>query len=438
MASGGRETGRAPVLPARRLHTRLSTALALLVLAAFPACRARDFGAQADPAAVALAPAAGRASPPPRTVRVLIGGDVLPHRPRLLPPARIFDALAPLRPLFAEADATVVNYETATGDPDDLTAASSRIALAADPAWMGELARAHVTALSAANNHACDLGEKGLDLTLQTASSLSLPAIGLDARDPWRARVLAEKDGHRVCAVAWSTFVNEPVAGCVESGKIAVAGFRKRGLAQIDRAIQAARDSGCDAVIAILHGGTEYENQVPGPLLQARHAALAGAAAVIIHHPHVPSPVEVISTPDGRRVPVFESVGNLVSNQGESWKPAYLPVRKDRHAISLNAWTRLGVLADLRWSWPEPGPAAASPRGHDPASLGTLEWAYHLVWVENEHAIHRALKMPRIDARLFDPVEDAAILAKLSSDEAGPTSLFRDPCWIEASGKRCH
>jgi hypothetical protein len=422
------------VLHARSPDAWLRAALTLLALVAFPACHARDSGARAEPAALALAPAVRHPSP---TLRVLIGGDVLPHRPRLLPPARIFDALAPLRPLFAEADATVVNYETATGDPGDLTAASSRIALAADPAWMGELARAHVTALSAANNHACDLGEKGLDLTLQTASSLGVPAIGLDARDPWRARVLAEKDGHRVCAVAWSTFVNEPVAGCVESGKIAVAGFRKRGLAQIDRAIQAAHDSGCDAVIAILHGGNEYENQVPGPLLQARHAALAGAAAVIIHHPHVPSPVEVISTPDGRRVPVFESVGNLVSNQGESWKPAYLPVRKDRHAISLNAWTRLGVLADLRWSWPEPAPAAASPGARDAASPGTLEWAYHLVWVENEHAIHRALKMPRIDARLFDPVEDAPILAKLSSDEGGPTSLFRDPCWIESSGKRC-
>ena len=58
---------------------------------------------------------------------------------------------------------------------------------------------------------------------------------------------------------------------------------------------------------------------------------------------------EVLATPDGRRVPIFESVGNLVSNQGESWKPAYLPVRKDRHVISLNAWTRLGVLAVLRY-----------------------------------------------------------------------------------------
>ena len=401
-----------------RVRRLLRASVVALAGLAIDGCHGRD--AARPPTAVLATPA----PPPDPTIRVLVGGDVLPHRPRLLAPSRIADALAPLAPLFREADATIVNYETATGDPEDLTAASARIALAAPPAWMGELAKARVTALSAANNHACDLGEAGLDATLRTAASFGMSAVGLDPRDPWRARVVAEKGGHRVCAVAWTTFVNEPIAGCMESGKIAVADFRKRGLAQIDRAIHTAREAGCDGVIAILHGGTEYEPQAPGPLLQARRAAEAGADAVILHHPHVPSPVEVLATSDGRRVPVFESVGNLVSNQGESWKPAYLPVRKDRHVISLNAWTRLGVLADLRWRFD-------APPGEK------LLWGYHLVWVDNDHAIHRSVKMPRIDARLLDPVTDAPIQAKLSTDEQGPLALFRDPCWMEATGKLC-
>jgi poly-gamma-glutamate capsule biosynthesis protein CapA/YwtB (metallophosphatase superfamily) len=405
-------------------------ALALLACGALaaPACRPHDPGASA-PASLA-APAA----PPAATdslLRVLVAGDVLPHRPRLLPPARIGEALAPLRPLFEEADATIVNYETATGDPRNLTLKSQSIALAARPAWMAQLAGAHVTALTAANNHACDLGERGLDATIETAGSLAMPAIGVDEQDPWRARVVAEKDGHKVCAVGWTTFVNEPIAGCSESGKIAIADWRNRGLAQIDRAIAAARASGCDAVVAILHGGDEYEPQGPGPLLQARHAAFAGADAVVLHHPHVPSPVLVLATPDGRRVPIFESVGNLVSNQGESWKPAYLPVRKNnRHYISLNAWTRLGVIADLRFRWP-----ASSPAGH--GERGALEWGYHLVWTDNEHAIKRSLAMPHIDARPLDPVADSAIESKLETDHEGPLALFRDPCWMESSGSRC-
>ena len=400
-----------------------ATAILLVALSA-AACRSREPTVAAAPSA----PLSPTSAVPDAALRVLVGGDVLPHRPRLLPPSRISEALAPLRPLFAEANATIANYETATGDPDDLTDASKRIALAAPAAWMEQLARAGVTAITAANNHACDLGEAGLDATIAASDGLGVQAIGVDPRDPWRPRVVAEKDGHRVCAVAWSTFVNEPIAGCAASGKIALTDFKKRGLAQIDHAIARARASGCDAVIAILHGGDEYEAQAAGPLIQARHAAIAGADAVVLHHPHVPSPVEVVVTPDGRRVPVFESVGNLVSNQGESWKPTYLPVRKNRHSISLNAWTRLGVIADLRWRW---------DHASKPGDRGALEWGYHLIWVDNEHAFHHDLKMPRIDARIFDPVADHAIQAKLSTDSGGPLALFDDPCWMESTGKRC-
>jgi len=45
--------------------------------------------------------------------------------------------------------------------------------------------------------------------------------------------------------------------------------------------------------------------------------------------------------------------------------------------------------------------------------------------------------MPKIEARLLDPVRDQAIIERLGVDEEGPTALFRDPCWMEATGKRC-
>src|SRR3954468_5714195 len=60
----------------------------------------------------------GPPRPPPldRALRVLVGGDLLPHRPSLIAPAAIHAALAPLGPLFAKADAVVANYEATTGD----------------------------------------------------------------------------------------------------------------------------------------------------------------------------------------------------------------------------------------------------------------------------------------------------------------------------------
>jgi capsule synthesis protein PGA_cap len=160
--------------------------------------------------------------------------------------------------------------------------------------------------------------------------------------------------------------------------------------------------------------------------LQARRAAEAGADVVVIHHPHVPSPVDVVTTRDGRRVPVFDSVGNLVSNQGESWKAPDAP-ESQTHLISLNAWTRLGVLADLQWTW-SGGPLEPHPR---------LSWGYHLVWTENDHAAHREDPMPRIEVRPLDPSGDRALIDRLQTDERGPKRLFTDACWLDASHKRC-
>jgi hypothetical protein len=89
----------------RSAPRRLSLCLAI-VGALVSACARREV---ATTAAIVAAPAA-RPPPPPSALRVLVGGDVLPHRPRLLPAERIAGALAPLRPLFDEADATIVNY----------------------------------------------------------------------------------------------------------------------------------------------------------------------------------------------------------------------------------------------------------------------------------------------------------------------------------------
>jgi hypothetical protein len=389
-----------------------------------------------DPPLTTVVPAhdADDPAPPehraPTSIHVLIGGDVLPHRPSLSTPSRVTQALAPLGPLLAAADIAVANYETATGDAG-FFGAGKNMSLAAPPEWMGEIAHANLRALTVANNHACDLGKSGLDATLAAARSFGVVALGGDDVDPWRAVVLEEKDGHRVCAVAWTTIVNGG-GSCKRSGKLAIAGLDRKGNVRIEHAVAGARAEGCDAVVAILHGGREYAPQIWGPKQQARRAAEAGADAVVIHHPHVPSPVDLVTTPDGRRVPIFESVGNLVSNQGESWEPSY-PPDSPRHLISLNAWTRLGVLADLEWTWPPTTDAPAAPLRAHP----TLTWGYHLLWTDNDHVAHKSDPVPNIQVRPLDPTADHLLIERLATDERGPKGILFDDCWLEASKKRC-
>lgn len=350
----------------------------------------------------------------PGPLRVLVGGDLIPHRPALLEPASLARALAPLHPLFSAADAVVANYETATGEVEKK---AFRLSYAASPAWLGALPGAGIGAVSVANNHACDLGYDGVGATLDAAKAAGVTALGGDAKgDAWAPRTLVERDGKRVCAVAWTTLVNAE-GGCARTTRLAIATDNAAGRHKITAALQRARNE-CDATVAIVHGGEEYAAQTSPMLAMAKQAAEAGADAVVIHHPHVASPVTVHATKDGRSIPIFASVGNLVSNQGESWKPPMFPVlRENRRLVCVNAWTRLGVVADLSFALD-----GAAPR---------LDWGYHLVWTDNEHADDRAKAAPAITTRLVDPSVDSALLAKLREDERGPTALFDDACWRE-------
>jgi poly-gamma-glutamate synthesis protein (capsule biosynthesis protein) len=374
-----------------------------------------DTGAVAAPEepAIAFEPFGPPAPPPPsEPLRVLVAGDLIPHRPSLSAPSAVLSALAPMANVFEKADMVVANYEAATGE---LEKKAFRLAYAAPPAWLEALPLAGIKAVSVANNHACDLGYEGVEATLDAASKSGLTVLGGDAKgDPWAPRTLVERDGKRVCAVAWTTLVNAE-GGCAKSKRLAVATENAAGRQKVAAALQRARDV-CDATIAILHGGVEYVQQTPTVMAVARQAADSGADAVVIHHPHTASPVVVHSTKDGRKIPIFASVGNLVSNQGESWKPPMFPVlRENRRLVCVNGWTRLGVLADLTFDF------KAAP---------TLDWSFHLLWTDNEHAENKA-PVPKIATRLLDPDKDAAILSRLSDDQAGPVDLFDDPCWVE-------
>ena len=387
------------------------------------ACASADPVTVRDPAPVAqshpvLAAAVPAVRAPAAPLRVMIGGDVIPHRPQLVDAARVTEALAPMAPLFGEADAAIVNYETATGDISGIDTAT--LSLAAKPDWMHAVASANVTAITLANNHACDLGRRGLAASIDTATAVGVTALGASATDPWEARTIASQGGRRVCAVAWTTFVNDRRPGCMTAGHLAIAAPDREGRLRVERAVARAFHDGCDAVVAIVHGGQEYAPQTGAMMALAAAAADAGADAVIIHHPHVVSPMVVHATEDGRKVPIFASLGNLVSNQGESWTPEFPATQRDRHIVYLNGWTRLGMVADLSFQLDAPRQKLAA-------------WGYHLVFVDSDHVLDKSNPHPHIDARLLDPIKDHAVIDKLSRDAEGPRAVFDDGCWVEGS-----
>ena len=397
--------------------------LGVLALSAAAGCdspRPERPSAPPLPPAVIVATTPAPAPPPPspdapaHPLRILVGGDLIPHRPSLVAPVAIETALSPLAGLFAKADAVIANFEAATGEVEPHAA---RLEYAAPRGWLERVGKAGIHAVTVANNHACDLGDAGLEATLDEAKNSGLLALGADRRDPWAPRIVAEQGGHKICAVAWTSISNAEGA-CGRGHHLAVAPLNVAGKRLVTQALARARAE-CDATIAIFHGGNEYAPQTTLVLDHATHAAESGADAVVIHHPHIASPVVVVRTHDNRRVPVFASIGNLVTNQGESWKPPMFPVlSENRRLVCVNGWTRLGVLADLSFSFPAPGETH-------------LDWGMHLLWIENEHATAKAVAVPKIDVRLLDPQKDKGIIDKLSEDHRGPLALFSDPCWTE-------
>ena len=70
-----------------------------------------------------------------------------------------------------------------------------------------------------------------------------------------------------------------------------------------------------DFVIVLPHWGTEMEfSPSDSQKKLAREMAEAGADCIIGTHPHVVEPLEYISTTDGRTVPCYYSLGNVISN----------------------------------------------------------------------------------------------------------------------------
>ena len=137
--------------------------------------------AAAGPQAVVLAPVVPRpaVSASGTDLRVIVGGDLLPHRPMLVPAERLHAGLLPLGPLLASVDVAIANYETATGSTD-LFQGKRSMSLAAPREWLEE-AGTTFHAVTVANNHACDLGRAGLTATLSAAKELGVTRRGGNA-----------------------------------------------------------------------------------------------------------------------------------------------------------------------------------------------------------------------------------------------------------------
>lgn len=244
-----------------------------------------------------------------------------------------------VKSLFSQADIVTCNQETLLTD----RVPPSGFPVFATPTAVGHAEMdAGIHLVTCASNHTLDQWRKGMaDETAFWQQYPQMAAVGIRERGkPFEPAVL-ERKGIRLAFLTYTRPMNVRFNLPWSKHFVETLHFyNKPGIArQIAKARQIA-----DAVVVLPHWGTEYlYAPTKSQRRWAQFLADAGADLIIGTHPHVLQPVEEVKARDGRKVPVFWSLGNFVSAQK---RPG----------------TMLGGLADCIWEKTENGARVTSYR----------------------------------------------------------------------------
>ncbi len=227
--------------------------------------------------------------------RFLFTGDVLLSRQVRVEIEQTHQfPFAGVQKLLQSADWVLGNLEGAVGSGADcLPAELSQPCFAIPPSLIPMLQQAGFRAMGISNNHAHDLGPKGV---LDTAAALQQG--GLEAISFEQSPVFVTVAGHKVAVIAVSTVpgrdgAKEEISSVAMRQKLRLA----RNLAEL--------------VILSIHWGSElleWPNQQQQDM--AAWLVANGADVIMGHHPHVVQDAQCIS---GK--PVFYSLGNHLFDQ---------------------------------------------------------------------------------------------------------------------------
>ena len=309
-------------------------------------------------------------------------GDVLLHEliqtDAAARPEGFAPAFAPIAAALSRAEVTVLNLEgpvapnilpsgREAADPGvifDNRVYSGFPRFNYHPAIAGALRNSGVDVVQTANNHALDRGAIGVDLTLRTLAAAGLSTTGtIPGGSEGNWHVMGQVAGQNVAFLACTYSTNGLADG---RSQVLNCYGNTPSIPSLIQSITGLPN--IDAVILLPHWGSEYS---PHPTARQRRfaqaAADAGAAAIVGAHPHVLQPMELLTSADGRQVPVAYSLGNLLSAQWAlprrtgailyldllrdeggrtvAANPRYLPTRVERFAQSGVAVSPAAALA---------------------------------------------------------------------------------------------
>ena len=224
-----------------------------------------------------------------------------------------------VRKIFAEADLSVANLETLVSASNVYTGsqknAENGLPQCNAPGAILAAARyAGIDALMTANNHACDWGRVGIEETLDMLDLFKFMHTGTNW--PGDARyVIADVCGIRVALISTTHIINQRGLIAPDELDQMVNTFDINTLSED---IASAKKAGAEFVVTYVHWGSENVEDIRDyQFSDAKAVAEAGADLIIGSHPHCLQMRADLTTGDGRKVPVYYSLGNFLSSMAK-------------------------------------------------------------------------------------------------------------------------
>lgn len=171
--------------------------------------------------------------------------------------------------------------------------------------------------LTLSNNHITDQKTEGLLYTLSLLEKENMPYIGV-SRNNQKDKLykIIEINGIKVSFAAYTGLLNYHWRR--KSDKYYINWFHNKKTLKKD--IEFLKNNS-DFLVLQIHYGTEYVLAPSAKIKELyRQAAEFGADVIIGHHPHTIQSMEQYTTSKGRKVNIFYSLGNFISDQKRSVK----------------------------------------------------------------------------------------------------------------------
>lgn len=253
----------------------------------------------------------------PIKVKMLFGGDILPHMP-INDYARAYGkdgkldysrSLEDLKEFAKNYDFFMVNNEFSV---------NPNMKLSGYPTFNSSediytaLKDAGVDLMTTANNHSLDTGIEGLKTTLEALDRHQIDRVGTSMGD-YTPYIIKELKGLNIAIFSYAESLNglDGLLDTEDKKKMVNRLIPEK----IEEDIKSVRDK-VDFIVVYPHWGVEYSSYPEKYQIElARNMIDWGADMVIGNHPHVIQPMEKYKSKDGREGVINYSLGNLLSNQ---------------------------------------------------------------------------------------------------------------------------